>query len=135
MYVDIHFNMIANPQERYNIMISLKEASADGFATGMERKGALDALDITRAVLRSLEATEVNDATVKMYKDWLKNDMTYRMQSPQYWINAISMRQLEGKDFTTDYNAKIDAVTPEKVKQILATLNSASKVEYIIRTK
>ena len=55
------------------------------------------------------------------------------MKSPQYWLNAISMRQIEGKDFTTDYKARVDAVTADKVKQILTSLNNASKVEYIIR--
>ena len=36
-------------------------------------------------------------------------------------------------DFTTDYKARVDAVTADKVKQILTSLNNASKVEYIIR--
>ena len=114
-------------------MISLKEAPEDGFAAGVEHTGALDALRILRSSLLSLEKTEVTDKVVKSYKEWLKNDITYRMKSPQYWLNAILMRQLEGKDFTTDYKARIDAVTADKVKQILTSLNNASKVEYITR--
>ena len=116
-------------------MISLKEASREGFAEGVEQGGALEALDILRTVLHGIESTEVTDAVVKVYKEWLKNDLAYRMKSPEYWIDVISMRQLEGKDFTTDYKARVDAVTTAKVKQILSSLNNASKVEYIIRTK
>ena len=133
MSVDISSNTRIYPQERFNVMISLKEASADGFAEGVEHGGALEALRILRATLRSLETTEVTDVVVKAYKEWLKNDITYRMKSPQYWVNAISMRQIEGKDFSTDYKARVDAVTRDKVKQIITSLNNASKVEYIIR--
>jgi predicted Zn-dependent peptidase len=133
MSVDISSNTRIYPQERFNVMISLKEASADGFAEGVEHGGALEALRILRTTLRSLETTEVTDVVVKAYKEWLKNDITYRMKSPQYWVNAISMRQIEGKDFSTDYKARVDAVTRDKVKQIITSLNNASKVEYIIR--
>ena len=133
MSVEVHSDIAIYPQERFNVMISLKEAPEDGFAAGVEHTGALDALRILRSSLLSLEKTEVTDKVVKSYKEWLKNDITYRMKSPQYWLNAILMRQLEGKDFTTDYKARIDAVTADKVKQILTSLNNASKVEYITR--
>ena len=135
MYIDLYSNTIINPQERFNVMISLKEASADGFAEGVKSGGALDALDILRSALHAIETTEISDAAVKACKEWLKNDITYHMKSPQYWVNAIIRRQLEGKDFTTDYKAMIDAVTTAKVKQILSSLNDASKVEYIIRKR
>ena len=135
MYLELYSNTIISPQERFNVMISLREASRDGFAEGVQQGGALEALDVLRAALDGIEATEVTDAAVKAYKEWLKNDLTYRMKSPNYWVNAISRRQLEGKDFTTDYKARIDAVNTAKVKQILSSLNNASKVEYIIRTK
>lgn len=133
MTIDVSSNTAIYPQERFNVMITLKEASEDGFATGVEHSGALEALSILRVALRSLEKTEVTDGVMKAYKEWLKNDITYRMKSPQYWLNAIAMRHMEGKDFSTDYKARIDAVTTEKVKQILTSLNNASKVEYIIR--
>ena len=135
MYLELYSSTIISPQERFNVMISLREASRDGFAEGVQQDSALEALDVLRAALNGIEATEVTDAAVKAYKEWLKNDITYRMKSPNYWVNAISRRQLEGKDFTTDYKARIDAVNTAKVKQILTSLNNASKVEYIIRTK
>lgn len=132
MFVNIYSNTRVNPQERFNVMISLKEASEEGFAKGVCHSGALEALRIVRSTLHDLGATDVTDKVITAYKEWLKNDITYRMKSPQYWVNAISMRQLEGKDFTTDYKAKVDAVTTAKVKQVLTSLNNASKVEYII---
>ena len=134
MYVGLHSNTRTSPQERFNVMIYIKEASEDGFA---EQRTAdpLEALRAVRSTLRDLETADISDAVIKAYKEWLKNDIAYRQKDPRYWTSAISMRYLEGKDFTTGYKAKIDAVTADKVRQILVSLNNASKVEYIITRK
>jgi hypothetical protein len=50
-------------------------------------------------------------------------------------MNTITRRYLAGKDFTTNYAVKVDAVTAEKVKNILVALSKGSKVEYIISKK
>ena len=64
-----------------------------------------------------------------------ENHRTMRKQSPDYWVNAILFRYLDGKDFTTDYDEKVDEITPDAVKELLLKLNASSKVEYIIRKK
>ena len=56
-------------------------------------------------------------------------------QSPEYWVNAILLRYLEGKDFTIGYDNKIDEVSAEDVRALLKSLDEAGKVEYIIRRK
>lgn len=134
MYVGLYTNTRTSPQERFNVMIYVKEASEDGFA---EQRTAdpLEALRVIRSTLRDFETADIPDAVIKAYKEWLKNDIAYRQKDPRYWTSAISMRYLEGKDFTTDYKAKIDAVTADKVRQILVSLNNASKVEYIMTRK
>jgi hypothetical protein len=58
-----------------------------------------------------------------------------KKKTPEYWLQRISMRYLDGKDFTTGCDAKIDAVTAEKVKTLLSSLVDGSKVEYIISKK
>ena len=55
------------------------------------------------------------------------------MKDPVYWTSAIALRYLDGKDWTTDYQSKIDAVTAAQVKVILASLDEGCKVEYITR--
>lgn len=42
------------------------------------------------------------------------------------------MRYLDGKDYTTGYASKIDAVTENDVRKILDLLEMGSKIEYII---
>ena len=45
------------------------------------------------------------------------------------------MRYVDGKDFVTDSRKKTDAVTAEKVKDILEALNEGTKIEYIVKKK
>jgi len=65
----------------------------------------------------------------------LKKHVAERKKSPEYWQDAISMRYLEGKDFTTGCDARIDMVTVPKVKALLSSLSNGSRVEYIISKK
>lgn len=120
------------PQERFSVMISLEEADPQGFAHDVHLTGAAEALSILRGVLNGLPEVELNDSDLKKHKNVLKGHMALKVTDPQYWTHALAMRYLDGKDFTTSYQARIDAVTAEKVKSILASLSNASKVEYII---
>ena len=132
-YVGLACNCRMYPQERFNVMVTLGEASPDGFATGAELAGFDVALDRMRNALEDLASLKITDETLSKYKKTLKGHLTLQMKTPEYWVHALSMRYLDGKDLTSGYEAKIDAVTVEKVKMILASLTEASKVEYIIR--
>lgn len=123
------------PQERINILLSLEEAPDEGFAAGVDRTGPIVALAVVRSVLADLQNAEVSDQDMKTFKEQLKDQIMLEMKDPHYWLNAISRRQLSGKDFTTGYGGKTDAVTSAKVKWILSSLNKGTKVEYIIRKK
>ena len=75
------------------------------------------------------------DAQVDACKKWLKHNHSVRSKGPDYWVDAILLRYLDGKDFTTGYDKRIDAVSVEDVRALLASLYEAGKVEYIIRKK
>ncbi len=57
------------------------------------------------------------------------------MSAPDYWRYAIALRYLEGKDFSTGYDVKTDALSPEKIRQIISLLEKGTKVEYIVKGK
>lgn len=132
MYVTLSHDCRIYPQERFNVMISLNQASTDGFSSSTVPSGAMEALSIVRAALDDIPEMEVSDAQVKVLKQQLKGRIALEMKDPFYWLNVISRRYLAGKDFTTGYESKIDSVTPAKVREILSALNGGSKVEYII---
>ena len=78
---------------------------------------------------------KISKEELDAYKALLKKHMSERKKNPEYWLHAITMRYLDSKDFTTGCDAKIDAVTADKVKTLLASLVNGSKVEYIISRK
>ena len=121
------------PQERFNVMISLEEASEYGFSGDARLTGLDAALKEVRKVLSGLQSIEVSDKDVAKYKSLLKGRLAMEMKQPQYWTRAVAMRYMDGKDFTSGYEARIDAVTSGKVRSILASLADASRVEYIIK--
>ncbi len=118
----IHFSLSAScriyPEERANILISFPGAS-------------LKALADIRSALSDLRSIEITDGNLNAYKEALKHRIGQEMKSPAYWMHAIALRYLDGKDLSTGYAAKIDAVTPERVKAVLALLDGGSKVEYV----
>ena len=132
MYLRLAHNCRIYPQERFNVMISVAEADPDGFARDAKMTGTDEVLKIMRELLKGLPKAEISEDVVAKYKTVLKGHLALKMKDPHYWVQAIVKRHLDGKDFTTSYESKIDAVTPAKVKAVLAPLSNTSRVEYII---
>ena len=57
------------------------------------------------------------------------------MKDPSYWVDAIVLRYLDGKDLSTGYASKIDSVTPAKVQAVLNMLDTGCKIEYVTSKK
>lgn len=132
MFLTLESECRIYPNERFEIRLSLNEASPMGFSSYTEPTGPIKALAIVREALESISETPVPDSEVEAFKQQLKGRMALDMKDPFYWLNVISRRYLAGKDFTTNYESKISSVTPDKVRAILSALNDGSKVEYII---
>ena len=135
MSLQVRHSCRKDPQERFNLMISLNEASVDGFAPGTAVNDPLVALAAVRSALANPRSLKLTKEELDAYKAFLKKDIAERKKTPEYWLQRISMRYLDGKDFTTGCEAKIDAVTADKVKALLASLIDGSKVEYITSKK
>lgn len=133
MYLRLTHNCRIYPQERFNVMISLAESSSYGFSRDIQLTGADAAIRILRNVIEDLPELEVKEEDVAKYKAVLKGHLALEMTNPQYWTHAVTMRYMDGKNFTSGYEAKIDAVSVAKVKSILASLSDASRVEYIVK--
>lgn len=133
MYVDLSYNCRIYPEERLNMLISVSQVPEDGFAAGMNVKDPISALSEVRAALSDLAHMDISDAEMNDCKRALKYAVSREMNDPLYWVNAITIRYLDGKDLSSGYAAKIDAVTPDKVREILSSLAAGSKVEYVTK--
>ena len=107
----------------------------EGFVPGTVHEDPVVALTVVREALEDPLSLEISDAELSSYKEMLKKYIAERKKDPEYWLEAVSMRYVEGKDFTTGCDARIDAVTVDKVKGLLASLVNGSRVEYIISRK
>ena len=110
------------PDERFSIMVEIS--------------GECNHLDIGQ--LREILSDCQSDIPVRELdacKAYLKNSYGLRMQSPEYWLKVIPLRYLEGKDFTTGYDAKIDAVTVEMLQHVFKALDNGAGIEYVITKK
>lgn len=110
------------PDERFSIFVMMEGDCSQE-----------DAAEI-RKVLGEC-SRDLDERIIQAYKNYVKNAYALQMQNPEYWMHVIPLRHMEGKDFTTGYAAKIDAVTTAQVKDIFKTLEDGAGVEYIIKEK
>ena len=135
MYLELSHECRIYPNERVNFHISLNEVSGNGFSSGTEQAGPIEALAIVRSVLSGVGEVEVRSEDVEAFKKQLLAGLEVEMKKPFYWLNVISRRHLAGKDFTTSHKARIKSVTADKVKGFLSKLNEGTRVEYIVSKK
>ena len=109
------------PEDRFSVMLLVEGGDMPE-----------DIMRMIRAALAKAEAERPDNAYMAAVKAYCKNIYDIDMKEPSYWLHAVAMRYLDGKDFTTGYASKIDAVTPAKVCDILTLLGDGSKVEYKI---
>ena len=115
-----HARMIY-PEDRLSVMLMIR-----GGDMSQDMMSAL-----RRAVAAASEGA-VDAGYLAACKAYMKHKYAVRMTEPEYWLHATAMRYLDGKDYTTGYAAKIDAVTENDVRKILDLLEMGSKIEYII---
>lgn len=130
MYAKVYWDTRIAPHERYSVLVVLDEVE------GLKKDGTEEnARNIVRKILSSQGVTEIVDSHLKASKEWLKHNNSVRKNNPQYWVDAMLFRYLEGKDLTSGVDKEIDNLTAENIKSLLISLSDASKVEYIIRKK
>lgn len=133
MYPRVSYNFQLSPQERLSMMVSVETVSPMGYASYIDHTGSIEALSVVRNGLRDLTVTRIPESVLEASKAYLKNYISMKMNTPEYWMDALAKRYLDGKDFTTSYAARIDAVTVDKIMDMLITLNRGTKVEYVVK--
>ena len=130
MFAKVHWDTRITPHERFSILVTLEEVQ------GLCKEGAEErARNAVKRVLSEQGVKEIVDSQMKACKEWLKHNHSVRKNNPLYWVDAMLLRYLEGKDLTSGFDSEIDNLTAENVKSLLTSLSDASKVEYIIRKK
>jgi hypothetical protein len=106
------------PDERLSIMLEL---SGD-----LSREDVSSVRDILSECQHGVTRNELD-----FYKQYLKNACTLQMKEAEYWMHVVPLRHLEGKDFTTGFSAKIDAVTVDVLERVFMALSEGAGIEYV----
>jgi predicted Zn-dependent peptidase len=135
MYPMVSNSFHLAPKNRLSLMVSVGLISKMGYASHIEHLGTVEALAIVRNSLQDLAQTNIPDQYLAACKAYQKNLFALRKNEPSYWLEAIALRYLDGKDYTTGYASKIDAVSVEDIRSVLRLLDKGSCIEYIINRK
>ena len=132
MNVQVKHSSNLHPHERVSIMLSLREASVEGFAPGTSFNEPAEALAEVRELLRELESIELTDAELAAYKARIKQRIKRKQLDSDFWYEVLSLRYIEGKDYYSSYESRIDAITKEDIMDMLKLLSMGARVEYVI---
>ena len=115
------------PEDRLGIMLMV--TSRDGGPMPHE------ALASVRRAVAGASGSDLDANYIQACKEYMKRKYAVQMQEPAYWLHAVAMRYLDGKDYTTGCASKVDAVSVEDIRKILRLLDKGSSIEYIINRK
>jgi hypothetical protein len=93
----------------------------------------METLRAVRVAVMEVARDGISAAELKGYKEELLNRMENQYSQSEGLVDAILMRDAEGKDIVSNYQQYIKAVSLEGVRSALRDLDMGSKVEYVIK--
>lgn len=130
--VRVSSELVIYPQERFSLMVSVEDIPLDRLPGGERHENSMTLLYRMREVLSDLSARPLPDARLKIYRTMVLNEIESLQNTPEYWLDMVTVRYAEGKDLNTKYKDKVNSVNAGKIKEIINSLNTGSKVEYVI---
>jgi hypothetical protein len=115
------------PEDRLGIMLVVTPREGEPM-----HQNVLTAL---RHAVSGASGIEVDPASIQACREYMKHKYVVQMQEPAYWLHAVAMRYLDGKDYTTGLASKVDASSVEDIRKILRLIEKGSCIEYIINRK
>ena len=115
------------PEDRLSVVLRVSAPDGEPMPQGVQ--------SALRLALSGASGSELEEGYILACKTYQKHMYAARMKEPSYWLHAVAMRYLDGKDYTTGYASKIDAVSVEDILKILRLLDEGSGIEYITNRK
>lgn len=121
------------PTEQVAIFINCRPCEESGLPAGISPADPMETLRAVRVAVMEVARDGISAAELKGYKEELLNRMENQYSQSEGLVDAILMRDAEGKDIVSNYQQYIKAVTLEGVRSALRDLDMGSKVEYVIK--
>jgi predicted Zn-dependent peptidase len=133
MYVSVSGWFQLWPEDSYTLRISCEQADTNSLPATVSPEDAFAVLGKVRTVVNSLSDKYVPTSDLAQYKAFLTNIISNNASSTDFVVSNILTKSSEGKDLWTKSQEKVNAVGPEKVKEIISALNGGNKVEYVVQ--
>ena len=133
MYADVSSEVFIYPQESARMRIKTGIADASGFALDNRPSDPLRTLSMIRSCIGEIGKQTVGDKELAACKKNIKGKLETQMEDPQWWMEILTRRYMDGKDLYTNLLSKVDAVSSQKVSDLLEKLVLGSRVEYLIK--
>lgn len=133
MSLEADMSLTTMPNERFNITIALDRIDVAGLGADVHMREISDVLQCFRNSVDKVLSTEVTQEQLDVYKAWYKDKVARDVDDPCFWTSAILTRYIDGKDYLTGFDEKVDLVTTKGVEHIFNALATSSRVEYIIK--
>lgn len=118
--ISLFYDRRIYPDERFSFMIRLSGAS-----------GAAELYQL-REALSECFVKDIDAEVLRCCREYVKHKYSLMMTTPEYWLGVIPLRHMEGKDYTSGYAAKADAVSAERIKAVFDALETGAGIEYVI---
>ena len=130
MYAEVEGDLDLFPAERLTVRIVCRPAEEGGLPADVVAEDPLRVLGVVRGALSGF--SESGPASVADAKAVVQAAAGSQLSDPDCLVEAALVRYSVGKDMVTGYSARMNAVTPASVKEILSALDAGSKVEYVV---
>ena len=120
--VDVSHSLRIYPEGTYNVKVEIRTKDGSDIDAGM--------LKDIRSALSKVEESDIDPELMTSVRTYVKHDKFKEKELPSYWLHAIALRYLDGKDFTSGYEAKVDAVSAAKVGALILSMEDGFRSSF-----
>ena len=132
---EVVIKLTSHPQERLNVRISARRANPEGFGSDTRQADVMSALAVLRQALSNMADIKMSASELKACKNYIKGELSVSLDNPAWWIKALNMRYLGGKDMYSNILSKADGINMNKIQNMFNALSKGTRVEYVTKAK
>ncbi|MBR1927667.1 MAG: insulinase family protein [Bacteroidales bacterium] len=134
-HVDLEDRFLTFPREVMDLRFTFTPVPSHGLPEGVGcgEDNLEKALAVAAKTIETVLSDPVSAVELSSCKALLSNEYSISLSDPSTYVDVILMRYSSGKDVLTNYTEKINGISADKVKDVLAGLSEGMRVEYVVK--
>jgi hypothetical protein len=130
LYADVRSGMELLPEELVCLRVRCRPCIPSGLPEGIAPDGAGEAALALRAAVDRLREGHIATKDLEAWKSALVRRIETQLESPDFYISSVLLREVSGKDFYNDYVSVIKSIRAEDLQSVLTALYDGCRIEY-----